>query len=396
MNKIALLGGKPVRKELLVFGRPQILQPEISEVIDSLESGWIGTGPKVEVFEALFKKYIGCRNAKALNSCTAGLHLSLIVAGINQGEVITTPMTFAATANSIIHAGAKPVFVDVNKGTGNIDVKGISKAITPKTRAIIPVHLCGRPCEMNEVMEIAEKYNLLVIGDAAHAIEARYKGKKIGNISDLTCFSFYSTKNVVCGEGGMITTNNDRYAKEIELYALHGMNKGAWKRYSDEGFKHYEVVCPGYKYNMMDLQAAIGIHQLKRVEENLEKRKRIWQAYDKAFSNLSVTTPLLVEKNTRHARHLYTLLLDLEELNADRNTIQQALFKEGIGTGIHFISLHLHKYYRDVFGFKPNDFPNARFISDRTISLPLSPGMTGQDVNEVIEAVNKVLKHYGK
>lgn len=396
MEKLALLGGKPVREESLIFGNPQILQPEIDEVVDSLKSGWLGTGPKVARFEESFREYIGCKHAKALNSCTASLYLSLIVSGINQGEVITSPLTFSATANTIIHAGAKPVFVDVDKKSGNIDVEGIEESITKNTKAILPVHLYGRPCEMDGITEIAEKNNLIVIEDAAHAIEAKYKGKKIGTISDFTCFSFYSTKNVVCGEGGIVATNNEEYAEKVECYGLHGLSKGAWKRYRDEGFKHYEVICPGYKYNMMDLQAAIGIHQLNRVEGNLKKRERIWKTYDKAFSMLPVTTPLPPEKNTRHARHLYTLLLNLEELNADRDTIQNALYKENIGTGIHFISLHLHNYYKKTFNLNPNDFPNAKYISERTLSLPLSPKLSEKEVGEVIHAVEKVLNYYKK
>jgi len=397
MQKLALVGGKPVREKFLTFGSPQILQPEIDEVIDSLKSGWLSTGPKTHRFEKLFKEYIGCRHSLAVNSCTAALHLSMIVLGIKHGdEVITTPLTFASTANTIFNAGAKPVFADIEKDSMNINPKEIEKKISKKTKAIIPVHLAGRPCNMDSIQKTAKENNLPVIEDAAHAIEAKYKGKKIGNISDLTCFSFYVTKNIACGEGGMITTNNDFWAGNIQRYALHGLSQGAWKRYSDEGFKHYEVVCPGYKYNMMDLQAAIGIHQLKRVEENLKKREHIWKKYDKAFSCLPVRTPLPAEKNTRHARHLYTLLLNLEELNSDRDTIQQALYKENIGTGIHFVSLHLHEFYKKTFGFKPDDFPNAKFVSERTISLPLSAKLEEQDVNDVIEATTKVLNYYKK
>ena len=271
-----MFGGKPVREKFLVFGNPQICREEIDDVLDSLKSGWLSTGPKVAKFEEAFRNYIGCKHALALNSCTAGLHLSMIVSGIKQGdEVITTPMTFAATANSITHVGAKPVFADIELPSCNISPQEIRKKITKKTRAIIPVHLYGRPCNLDEINEIAEENDLLVIDDAAHAAEAFYHGKKIGNISDLTCFSFYVTKNIACGEGGMVTTNDDKWAEEIQQFGLHGLSRGAWKRYSDEGFKHYEVVFPGYKYNMMDLQAAIGIHQLERVEENLKKRKNL-------------------------------------------------------------------------------------------------------------------------
>jgi dTDP-4-amino-4,6-dideoxygalactose transaminase len=384
-----------MRKDFLVFGSPRIEQAEIDEVVDSLKSGWVSTGPKVARFETLFKNYIGAKHALALNSCTAGLHLSMIVAGLKTGdEVITTPMTFGATANAVIHSRAIPVFTDIELPTMNIDPEGIEGKITDKTRAIVPVHFAGRPCNMKRIKEIAQKHNLLVIEDAAHALEATYHGQKIGTIGDLSVFSFYVTKNLVTGEGGMITTDNDAYAEMIQTYALHGMSRGAWKRYSDEGFKHYRIVYPGFKYNMMDIQASLGIHQLPRVESYLKRREEIWHRYDDAFKQLPLDTPPPPEENTIHARHLYTIILRLEELSADRDTIQEALFEHNIGTGIHFISLHLHPYYQEHFGYKRGDFPNATFISDRTISLPLSAKLTDDDVTDVIEAVTKVLTQH--
>ena len=386
-----------MRKEFLIFGSPKIEQEDIDEVVDSLKSGWISTGPKVAKFEALFKDYIGSKHALALNSCTAGLHLSMIVAGLKPGdEVITTPMTFGATANAILHSSAKPVFVDINLPGMNIDPDSIEEIITPKTKAILPVHFAGRPCNMKNIKEISQKHQLIIIEDAAHALEATYHGHKIGTIGNLTVFSFYVTKNLVTGEGGMITTDNSTYAEKIQTYALHGMSKGAWKRYSDEGFKHYRIVYPGFKYNMMDIQAALGIHQLKRIEKYLLRREQIWQRYDDAFQNLPLETPPPPEENTRHARHLYSILLRLEELKADRDTIQQALYQENIGTGIHFISLHLHPYYQETYGYKRDDFPNAAYVSERTISLPLSAMLTDEDVDDVIQAVTKVLKKYKK
>ena len=386
-----------MRKEFLIFGSPKIEQEDIDEVVDSLKSGWISTGPKVAKFEALFKDYIGSKHALALNSCTAGLHLSMIVAGLKPGdEVITTPMTFGATANAILNCNTKPVFVDINLPGMNIDPDSIEEKITPKTKAILPVHFAGRPCNMKKIKEISQKHQLIIIEDAAHALEATYHGYKIGTIGDLTVFSFYVTKNLVTGEGGMITTGNATYAEKIQTYALHGMSKGAWKRYSDEGFKHYRIVYPGFKYNMMDIQAALGIHQLRRIEKYLLRREQIWQRYDDAFQNLPLATPPPPEEDTRHARHLYSILLRLEELKADRDTIQQALYQENIGTGIHFISLHLHPYYQETFGYKRDDFPNAACVSERTISLPLSAGLTDEDVDDVIQAVTKVLKKYKK
>jgi len=386
-----------MRKDFLVFGNPQIEEDEIKEVVDCLRSGWISTGPRVAQFEEQFKEYIGSKHALALNSCTAGLHLSMIVAGLKPGdEVITTPMTFAATANAILHTGASPVFVDIELSSMTIDPGLIEKKLSPKTKAILPVHLCGRPCNMDRIMGIAKNHNLLVIEDAAHAIEAQYQGKKIGTIGDMAVFSFYVTKNLVTGEGGMVTTDNEEYAEKIQTYGLHGMSKGAWRRYSDEGFKHYQIIFPGFKYNMMDLQAALGIHQLKRLEAGLARREELWKRYDEAFKDLPLVTPAPPEDNTRHARHLYTILVKLEDVKADRDTIQQALHEENIGTGIHYISLHLHEYYRERYGFKPDDFPKALYVSERTISLPLSTKLTDDDVQDVIEAVRKVMDRYSR
>lgn len=386
-----------MRKDFLVFGSPLIGQEEIDEVVDSLKSGWLSTGPKVARFEALFKNYIGAAYALALNSCTAGLHLSMIVAGLKEGdEVITTPMTFGATANAILHSRAKPVFADISLPSMNINPENIEAQITDKTKAIVPVHFAGRPCDMQSIKAIAQKHHLIIIEDAAHALEATYHGQKVGTIGDLTVFSFYVTKNLVTGEGGMITTGNGAYAEMIQTYALHGMSKGAWKRYSDEGFKHYRIVYPGFKYNMMDIQAALGIHQLAKTERSLKRREEIWHRYDHAFQNLPLDVPPPPEEGTTHARHLYTILLKLDELTADRDTIQQALYEEKIGTGIHFIALHLHPYYQDTFGYKRSDYPNATYVSERTISLPLSAKLTDEDVTDVITAVTKVLTNYTK
>jgi dTDP-4-amino-4,6-dideoxygalactose transaminase len=316
----------------------------------------------------------------------------MLVSGVRQGdEVITTPLTFGSTANAIIHTGATPVFVDVEKESMNIDPEKIEDAITPRTRAIIPVHFAGRPCHMDAVMEIARKYDLLVIEDAAHCIEGWYKGQKIGNIGDMTCFSFYVTKNIVTGEGGMVTTNREVWADKIKMYGLHGLSRDAWRRYSDEGFVHYQVIFPGYKYNMMDIQASLGLHQMRRIDRYLERRQEIWQRYNHAFSNLPVFCPAEPEKDTVHARHLYTLLIDTEKISKTRDRVQQDLHQLNIGTGIHFISLHLHDYYRKTYGYKPDDFPNAKWISERTISLPLSPKLSDKDVEDVIRAMFEVL-----
>lgn len=380
-------------EDFIVFGKPKIGEDEIEEVVSSLRSGWIGTGPKVQRFEEQFANYIGCKHAIALNSCTAGLHLALIASGIKPGdEVITTPMTFAATANVICHLNAKPVFVDCEKETFNIDTNQIGKKISDKTRAVLPVHMAGNPCDMDSILEIAEKHDLRVIEDAAHALEAVYKGKKIGTISDFTAFSLYVTKNITIGEGGMLTTNRDDLAEQLLPLRLHGLDKDAWKRYSESHSLPYEVVVPGFKYNLTDIAAAIGIHQLPKAEAFLKRRETIWKRYNEAFSSLPVILPPEPAPGCVHARHLYTPLLKLEKLSASREQVREALHKEGIGTGVHFIALHLHKYYRERFGLKPEDFPNARFISDRTLSLPLSPHLTDAEIERVIAAFQKVIK----
>ena len=383
---------EPIRSDFLVFGAPQILEDEIEEVVDSMRSGWLGTGPKVARFEDAFREYIGSTHAVAVNSCTAGLHLSMLVAGLKPGdEVITTPMTFCATVNSIIHAGATPVLVDCDRETQLIDPQRIEDAITPRTRAIVPVHFAGRACDMDAIMDIARRHDLIVIEDAAHAIETEYRGRKIGTIGHLTAFSFYVTKNVVTGEGGMVTTNDADMADKIKMYALHGMSRDAWRRYSDAGYKHYSVVFPGFKYNMMDIQAAIGIHQLARVEQNWVRRNQIWSLYNQAFADLPIDLPAPDEPDARHARHLYTIMVDKERTGMDRDEFMQRLYEMNIGTGVHYVGVHLHPYYREHFGYRPEDFPNATWISERTVSLPLGPKMSDADVEDVITAVRLLL-----
>lgn len=381
-----------MNNDFLVFGSPAIGDEEIDEVVDSLRSGWLGTGPKVAKFEEMFKEYTGAKHAVAMNSCTAGLHLALIAAGIGTGdEVITSPMTFAATGNVILHSGASPVFVDIDRETMNMAPGLIEEKITPRTKAILPVHFAGRPCDMESIMEIAKRHDLTVIEDAAHAVETRYHGKKIGTIGDITSFSFYVNKNLCTGEGGMLTTDNDEWADAFRIMRLHGISKDAWKRYSKDGFKHYEVLIPGFKYNMMDIQAAMGIHQLSKVERFLKRRNEIWEHYDRHLSALPFITPSPQENSTRHARHLYTLLVKADELKMTRNEFQERLYQQNIGTGIHFYALHLHHYYQKSLGYKRGDFPVAEDISDTTISLPLSPKLSDEDVGRVIDAVNRIV-----
>lgn len=384
-----------MREHFLVFGNPLIGREEIDEVVDSLSSGWLGTGPKVHAFEELFRNYKQIKYAAAVNSCTAALHLSMLAIGIDAGdEVIVPTMTFAATANSVIHAHGKPVFVDCQKDTMNIDPEDILRKISPRTKAIIPVHFAGRPCDMNAISTIAADHHLKIIEDCAHAIESEYHGRKVGTLGDLGCFSFYVTKNIVTGEGGMVITNDEHYADRIKILALHGLSKDAWKRFSDAGYKHYQVVDCGYKYNMMDLQASIGIHQLGRIESYWQRRDAIWKRYNHAFKDFPLGLPAPEEADTRHARHLYTLMLDIDRLRLTRDQFLDEMLKYNIGVGVHYIALHLHPHYQKTFGYRKGDFPNAEWLSERTVSLPISAKLTDQDVDDVIEAVSAIINQY--
>lgn len=384
-----------MREDFLVFGKPQIGEEEIAEVVATLRSGWIGMGPRTLEFERAFAEYVGAKHAIAVNSCTAALHLALIAAGVGPGdEVITTPMTFAATANVIVHTGATPVFADVDRRTQNIDPPRVAERITPRTKAILPVHMLGRPAEMDPLLALAAAHDLAVIEDAAHAAEAVYRGRHVGTLGHFTAFSFYATKNITTGEGGMLVTGDDAAAERLRVLRLHGISKDAWKRYSAEGFSPYETIEPGFKYNMLDLTAALGLHQLRRVEENLTIRERYVALYNEAFAELpGVIVPALepLGPGDRHAQHLYPLLLDLDRLALDRAGFIDALQERRIGTGIHFTAVHLHQYYRERFGYRRGDFPEAEYISDRTVSLPLSPAMTERDVEDVIAAVGDVV-----
>lgn len=396
MNKrLASKGGKPVRKTFLPFSLPLLGEEERDELRKTLDSGWITTGPKTRRFEADFRKYIGSKYAIAVSSCTAALHLSLAAIGVDErDEVITTPFTFAATGNVIVHQKAKPVFVDINKQTLNVDPEKIRRKITAKTKAIIPVHFGGQPCDMDEILKIARRRRVLVIEDAAHAVGAEYKGEKIGTIGDITTFSFYPIKNITTGEGGMVTTNSKKWADKIRILSLHGITSNAWKRYSSKGSWYYEIMFPGYKYNMTDMQASLGIHQLKKLPKFLEIRTKFAKIYDKAFNSISQIILPRVDNKVKHARHLYTVLLNLKSLRINRNDFIKELYAENIGTSVHFIPLHLHPYYKKSFGYKKGDFPNAEYIYERIISLPLYPKMCEEDVHNVIEAVEKIIKYY--
>ena len=377
----------------LVFGAPQIGEEEIAEVEAVLRSGWLGTGPRVAQFERDFAAYKGLQSAHAaaVNSCTAALHVSMVAAGLDPGaEVITTPLTFCATVNAIMHAGLTPVLADVDPVTQCIDPDAIEAAITPRTQAILPVHFAGRACDMGRIMAIANKHKLLVIEDCAHAIETEYKGRKAGTFGDFGCFSFYATKNVVTGEGGMIVARDESHIARAKVLALHGMSKDAWHRFGDKGYKHYQVVECGFKYNMMDIQAALGIHQLARVETNWLRRRDVWNRYQAELADLPVTLPADPEPDTRHAHHLYTVMIDEEHCGISRDGFLERMNSLGIGTGVHYLSVTEHPYYQRSFGWQSGQWPNAARIGRQTVSLPLDARLADSDAMRIITSVRSV------
>jgi len=391
-ERLAIDGGPPIRDRFLVFGAPDIRQEEMDEVRAVLESGWIGTGPRVARLEEEFRRYLDVPHALAVSSCTAGLHLSLIALGVRPGdEVIVPSMTFVATANAVCHVGARPVLVDCERDTMNIDPAAVERALTGRTRVIVPVHFAGRPADLTALEAIARPRGIRILEDAAHAVETQHQGRRAGTMGDCAAFSFYVTKNVITGEGGMVTTADDEIAAWIKVAGLHGMSKDAWKRYSDEGFKHYEVGFPGFKYNLTDLQAALGLPQLRRVEENWRRRDALWRRYQEALADLPADLPAPVRAGDRHAYHLFTLILDVDRLRWPRDRVLDALQAEGIGTGVHYRAVHLHPYYRDTFGYRPEMFPEAERLSQRTLSLPFSTKLTEADAQDVLDGVRKVL-----
>jgi len=382
-----------MRATFLPFSIPTLGEEEINEVVDSLKSGWITTGPKVKRFEESFKKYVGATYAVPLSSATAGLHLVMLALGLKPGdEVITTPMTFAATVSMIVQGGGTPVLADIEPGTLNIDLQAMRRKITPRTRALVPVHFAGQPCDMDGIFALAREFNLAVIEDAAHAIGTEYKGARIGSQESTSVFSFHPIKNITTGEGGMVATTDERLAEEISLMKFHGMNKEAWKRYEASGTPNYDIVMPGFKYNMMDLQAALGIHQLDKLDGFIEMRTLLAHFYNEAFRDVpELVTPKPVPYEHRHAWHLYTPLIRIEKLSIDRDAFMAQLKGENIGTGLHFKAIHHHPYYRDTLGIAPGSLPNADYASERILSLPLFPLMTLDDARDVVAAVKTVI-----
>lgn len=379
-----------MRESFLPFAPPLIGEEEINEVVDTLKSGWLTTGPKTRKFAEQFADYTAAPGALTVSSCTAALHLSLLALEIGPGdEVITTPLTFAASVNVIEHAGARPVLVDVEADTLNIDPQAVESAITPATKAIIAVHYAGHPVELDALRDIASRHQLHLIEDAAHAIGAAWKGQPIGSGSNPACFSFYATKNLTTGEGGMLT-GNDELLERARTLSLHGMSREAWSRYAAGGKWAYDIVAPGFKYNMTDIQAALGIQQLKRFESMQQRRADIVARYQAAFAtDPAIQTPVTRDHVT-HAWHLYVIRLNEYELSIDRNTFIEEVNARNIGTSVHFIPIHIHSYYAKKYGWNPEDFPVALSNYSRMLSLPLSPRMTDQDVQDVIDAVSEV------
>ncbi len=381
----------PWRTGYLTFGAPHLGPEEREEVLACLDSGWLGTGPRVARLEGEFGRYVG-RTAVAVNSCTAALHLSLQALDLQPGdEVVTSAMTFCATANAILHAGAVPVFADCERDTLNLDPVDVERKLTRRTRVLLPVHFAGRPCAMDRLGEIARARGLAVIEDCAHAIEATLDGRHCGTFGDFGCFSFYVTKNMTTVEGGMVTCTRDAAAARIKTLALHGMSADAWHRYGDDGFRHYDVVEPGFKYNLTDLAAAIGLHQLARLEANWRRRQALWGYYLAELRDLPLILPAPVPPNVRHALHLFTCLVDDTRTRVSRDQVLAGLHALRIGSGVHYRAVHLHSYYRRTLGERTGRLPNAEWASERTLSLPLSPAVTDADAADVVRALRLLL-----
>jgi perosamine synthetase len=394
-ERLAMEGGEPLRATWLPFHRPCIEDDEIAEVVETLRGGWITTGPRAKRFEAEFAEYVGAKHAVAVNSATAAMHLALEAIGLQPGdEVIVPAYTFTATAEVVLYFGARPVIVDVDPRTLNVDPGAVEAAVTERTRAIMPVDIAGIPCEYDPLRELAEHQNLVLIEDAAHALPTRYRGELVGTMAGITCFSFYATKTLATGEGGMLVTDNQQWAERAQVMSLHGMSRDAWKRHTAEGSWYYEVVATGFKYNMTDLAAALGLRQLTKQARFLTERTAIAERYNAAFGELPEVETPTVPPHVETSWHLYLLRLNLDRLTVDRADVVKALNAENIGTSVHFIPLHLHPAYRDRYGYTPDSFPAAYGEYRRAISLPIFPGMTDADVDDVIGAVQKVVRHF--
>ncbi len=390
-------GGPPVRKQFLPFARPSICEGDIENVVATLRSGWLTVGPQTREFERSVASYVGVPTAAAVHSCTAGLHLSMIALGVGPGDEVVMPtLNFAAAPNTVLHLGAVPVLVDVDPETLNVTAPIIERALTERTKLVIPVHFGGRPCEMDEIMELARSRSFKVLGDAAHAIGADIEGRKIGSIADATAFSFYVTKGITTGEGGAVTSFDGELIDRLGRMSLHGMSSDAWKRYSERGPWYYEILEPGYKYNMNDLQASLGVGQMERVDEFRIERARIAAIYTAAFENLQALKIPRDYERGNHAWHLYPIQVDPKATTIGRDEFIRALLDEGIGVSVHFIPIHYHPFYREHLRLAPGTFPASERYFERAISLPIYPDMTDDDAQDVVAAVSKLLEHYGR
>lgn len=377
----------------LPFHRPSIGDEEIRGVLEVLQSGWLTTGPRVKEFERRFAEFIGSQTAIAVSSCTAALQLALDAIGVAEGdEVILPTMTFASTGAVVMHLRATPVLVDCANDSFHIDVQAVEKAITPHTKAIVPVHYSGQPCDMECLTRVARAHGVLIIEDAAHALPSRYNGQMIGTIGDITCFSFYATKTVTCGEGGMITTDNAEYAERVRILSLHGISREAWKRYSAEGSWRYEIEALGYKNNLTDIQAALGLAQMNKCESMRTRRELLAARYTEALSSLEAFALPEVPQGIQHAWHLYVAQVNSDTLSITRDELIEELRDRRIGTSVHFIPLHLHVLYRKRFGYRPGHFPNAEKRFSAAISLPLFPDMTFEEQDRVVEALHEIVR----
>ena len=381
------------RDKFLPFATAVFGKEERKEVIDTLNSGWITLGPRTKRFEENLAKYVGSNYAIATSSASAALHLSLVALGIKEGdEVITTPFTFAATANAILHCGGKPVFVDIDRRTFNIDSEKIESAITKRTKCLLPVHYAGQPVNLGKMKAIAKRHNLYIVEDAAHAIGTEYKGKKIGAHGDLVCFSFHPVKNITTGDGGAITTNNKKLAKKLAILRVNGMEKEAWKRASKAGTWDYDIVALGFKYHMNDIAAALGLHQLRKLDKFIRVRRMIADTYDEEFRDVGeVTVPYRIPK-IRHAHNIYGILVNTDNLTISRNEIIEKLKGYNVGSLVYYRPLHLHPYYQKILGYKKGDFPNAEYVFERLICIPIWAGMTRKDAKYVARLIKEIIK----
>jgi len=387
-----------MRSTFLPFSRPNISPEEIQAVVETLQSGWITTGPRTERFAAAFADYVGGRYAVPVSSATAGLHVALLALGVGPGdEVVTTPMTFVATLNTIVHCGATPVLADVDAATLQIRAERIEERLTKRTKAIVPVHFAGQPSDLDPIVELAASRGIAVLEDAAHAVGTEYKGRRIGSFATTSVFSFHPNKNMTTGEGGMVVTDDRGVFERASLLKFHGMDREAWKRFAKEGSPRYDVEAPGFKYNMMDIQAALGLGQLARLEGFIAERARLAARYEAALSGLrGLILPQRTPYPSRHAWHLYTPLVDTDRLSIDRDGFMAELKKRNIGTGLHYTAAHEFSYYAGRFGWRAEDYPEAHYVSERIVSLPLFPGLTDADQDDAIEAVREVVERYAR